>query len=669
MRNGQIYRYIIYIFILSLLFHCLYCAIPKPNIHLKEDHVYGVIEGTWRGQWWDHYLRGLSYSKGNYADDAISDFKNALNRRFKDQRRVRTYGMHILNEYFPHRELGIVYYKTKQYEKAIYELKLSINQFESAKAKYFFNLATEEYLKETHLDIESPTISVNMPKNLYTNQSDIILEGYVIDDYYAKEIWINEELFPIDMVVPKIEFNKCVSLKEGKNFITIAAVDLVGHKTERVIEIVCDRKAPIIYLDKIELTESKVENSKIIKNYLIEGYLHDDTGIGQFQLNDHVVDMDEIVDGHFSVNISLYSYEKIDFYLEDNLKNITTGKIDMEEFCATSSMTQLAYAGKDLMQFVSNRREIEQDIKPPVIKFKNLPKALRVNWDEVYIEGEIRDEGTVTLLKINDFPLITRSSPRVFFNYHVKLNEGINVITFYAKDDNENIITEKIEIYREIQSIYKIGSRLRLALMPFKYIGQRDELGGLIYDQLIQKVIQQERFQLVDRDKIDLLLDKQGDSEYSSLEFGRLLSAEGVIVGRAYFYDDYLEIIARLIDTETSIVLASCDVFGPIDNLSDVMLLSKGLALKFKQEIPLAEGIVTSIDETNIQLNLKKSCGIKKHMKIIFYRMEEKDLRQIPVLLGEGRVEDICDEYSNAIISNNKDNIINLMVDDRVITK
>jgi len=42
---------------------------------------------------------------------AISDFQAAIRQREKDQRRARTCGMHFI-DYFPHQELGIVYFET-----------------------------------------------------------------------------------------------------------------------------------------------------------------------------------------------------------------------------------------------------------------------------------------------------------------------------------------------------------------------------------------------------------------------------------------------------------------------------------------------------------------------------------------------------------------------------
>ena len=83
---------------------------PADTGFVKDGKQYGIVKsGTFRHRWWNYFERGLSYADGGFYPDAIADFKEAVRQREKDQRRARTYGMHFI-DYFPHRELGIVYY-------------------------------------------------------------------------------------------------------------------------------------------------------------------------------------------------------------------------------------------------------------------------------------------------------------------------------------------------------------------------------------------------------------------------------------------------------------------------------------------------------------------------------------------------------------------------------
>lgn len=99
------------------------------------------------------------------------------------------------------------------------------------------------------------------------------------------------------------------------------------------------------------------------------------------------------------------------------------------------------------------------------------------------------------------------------------------------------------------------------------------------------------------------------------------------------------------------------------------MLLSNGLALKFKQAIPLVEGAVTSVENGHIRLNLKACDGIKEHMKIIIYKIEQGESMQIPIIKGEGRLAEVDEDCSIAILLKQLDNGISITSEDRVITK
>ena len=130
------------------------CANIKPA-QMKDGKEYGTTSGTFRDKWWNYYERGLSFSEGDFHDDAVRDFQDAIEKREKDQWRSRTYGMHFV-DYFPHRELGIVYYNQKKYTDAAVELEKSLSTAESSKAKYYLNKVRREILDQTEKDTLSP---------------------------------------------------------------------------------------------------------------------------------------------------------------------------------------------------------------------------------------------------------------------------------------------------------------------------------------------------------------------------------------------------------------------------------------------------------------------------------------------------------------------------------
>ena len=144
------------------------------------------------------------------------------------------------------------------------------------------------------------------------------------------------------------------------------------------------------------------------------------------------------------------------------------------------------------------------------------------------------------LLTSPAMPLITRTSRLVFFNFLIPLEVGDNAIMIEAESVSGEIATKRLSIERKLNDVQRIGSRLNLAILPIRYHGERKEIKELVYESLIQYFVNQGRFQIVDRERVDGLLDRLTEKENgeeegkpSWIELGRLVSAEGVIVGSA----------------------------------------------------------------------------------------------------------------------------------------
>jgi len=162
--------------VLISLFITLVACIPQKTTHTVDGKEYGVTSGLFRDRWWNYYERGVSFSEGGVYQEAISDFETAIRKRKSDQWRSRTYGMHFVN-YFPHRELGKVYYQLKMYGEAIEELEASLNTAESAKAKYYLNKARKGLLEETNVDKSPPTLRISSP-----------IEGEITNSFSVKQL-------------------------------------------------------------------------------------------------------------------------------------------------------------------------------------------------------------------------------------------------------------------------------------------------------------------------------------------------------------------------------------------------------------------------------------------------------------------------------------------------
>ncbi|MGA1864245.1 MAG: hypothetical protein ACMUHX_04210 [bacterium] len=675
-------RFSLSIFLSIIFLLGVQCAVPPSPVFQKDGKFYGKTEGQWGGQWWNYYQRGLSYAQGAYWDYATRDLKEAIEKRSADQRRARTYGLHILDDYFPHRELGIIYYQQNRFRDAIAELEISLSQFESAKAKYFLNQARRGLLEETGQDLKPPKVYIAFPKSGYlTRFSSLTVSGEAMDDNYVGSVFVNKQEVPFELSKSSIIFNKDIKLGRGENRIMVEAIDLVGRSTREEVVAWCDQEAPMIYIDKVIKELSG-------QGYSIEGYISDLSGIAGFWLNGLSVNLPGIKGGEFSVNLHLPDLiQPLIFQAVDGLGNSTSGEMQISEVLGMKNdinFPRLAFSGQNpegILAPAITRLAYskEHNRSGPIIRLKDLPDNLTVDWEECFLEGEVRDSEGVSSIKINGNPLITRTAKLVFFNFLVPLEEGENLITIEAEGISGELETKTLSIVRKLNGARKIGARLSLAILPFKYRGEKSEIKDLVYDSLIQYLTEQARFQLVDREKIDGLLKrkKEGEDDNTSwIELGRLVTAEGVIVGSAYYFDGYLEIIARAVDTETTVVLDSEEVFGPVQSLRDVNRLTEGLSFKFKQAFPLLEGHIVDISKDAIRIDLGEKDHLLPYMKVIFFREgepvkltgSERILERKINILGEGRIKKIYKSSSEATLTSDKgDNQIE--VDDRVITK
>ena len=96
--------------------------------------------------WWNFYASAKDrLDRGDYKQ-ALIEFQRCVGdqpgaRLTNDQPawRVRTYGMHFAENYFPYRELGVTYFLMGQYEEASTALKQSLEQLPSGRASHYLN--------------------------------------------------------------------------------------------------------------------------------------------------------------------------------------------------------------------------------------------------------------------------------------------------------------------------------------------------------------------------------------------------------------------------------------------------------------------------------------------------------------------------------------------------
>jgi len=235
---------------------------------------------TWRPNWWRFYERGLSRASEEQTEEAAEDFETALGKRKgaivprpNDARRVRTYGMHFIDDYFPHRELGVAYYRTKRFAEAEQELLLSLNQTPSAKAKAYLNFVRRELLRQKPAQDEPPTLTLKAPSKPYLNSRRMNLTGVAESKNYVSSILVNGERLFVELAEQKASFSKEVRLKPGANKVMVKAVDLVGKTSQKELLLNVDMQYPAVAI------ENAVRKSR--DTVTISGVAIDNVGVAE----------------------------------------------------------------------------------------------------------------------------------------------------------------------------------------------------------------------------------------------------------------------------------------------------------------------------------------------------------------------------------------------------
>jgi TolB-like protein len=655
------------------------CAVERGKVYVKDGKRYGVTSSKiWRGRWWNYYERGVSYADGEFWGEAIADFQSAIAQRPQDQRRARTYGLHFI-DYFPHRELGIVYYHLRRYPEAISELEASLAAVDNAKAKFYLNKARRSLLKQTGRDTTPPRILLDSPADgLLTNRFRVTIAGRAEDDTYVSAIAINGQAWFVELAAPRVPFSREVALHDGPNVIDIVATDLLGRLTRRRITVRLDRQGPLVSLDRVVLLGGPPS-----RRARVQGLLSDDSRIVRFQLAGRQVPLRPAREWEFHHEVSLAANTAfIPFEVEDAAGNVTRGVIPLPPSGSGPPGTRQGkpavplpsrWAFLDSGPVVSDLTPVSlptrrvarwRDRTPPVISLPDLTAHQTVYYDTIYLEGKVTDTSAIAAFSINGTSLWRRPSHQLFFGYIASLRPGVNRFHLDGVDAAGNRAQREIIVTREVTAVRRLDARLRVALLPFVKTGQTSALSEVVYDNLLTVLVHQQRFHLVERQQLEAILREMQISKTeladpaSAVRIGRIAAAEGVLAGTVVETPQSLEVFARFVDVETAVIMAAEDVYGEDLTLQGVKTLMEGLAWKFRQRFPLVEGLVIQRQGKHVIVDCGRKQAIQQYMKLILFRDGKvirhprtgKRLGGLVDILGEARVDAVFDMMSQATL-------------------
>lgn len=667
---------------------------PGEARYFKEGKQYGVTKGLFRDRWWNYYERGESFLDGKFYDEAIADFRKAISLRDDDQRRARTYGLHFL-DYFPHREIGVALYQSNKYREALDHLEGSIKMVDTAKAKFYINKTRQALIEEQKAFAKAPEIEITSPKDGETT-SNLMIEvaGVASDEFYVSSIKINQRPLFIELASKSLPFKRKILLKGGKNEIEISATTLAGKSLTRKLAVNVDREGPVINLQE-PIEEATVQKAELE----IKGTIFDQSGVASFQVNGQEVPLPKAQRrAAFSSVVKLKEGpNRLSMVARDTAGNETLGEINVtfgakaERYIIKAawdqpaSMLRLASSTQQLSDVGFLYAAAAEDKFPPKIEVKGLRPETIVYQEDYFIDGGVSDPSGVAAVTINGEPVAQGEGAKVYFNYMARLNEGDNNLVVEATDKAGNKAQKTFKIVRKVQNINKVGSRMSVGLLPLQSKGNQGGMADVVNDLFEQSVFERGRFNMVSRQNQafeaalrELKLSQTGLVDKSSaVKVGRIVAAEGMLSGSIVEKEDSLEVMAQLINTETTQIMAIQDVFDTNKSLDNLKFLLGGLASKFENAFPLLQGQIIKVEGKNIFIDLGVDSKLKEEMKFIVYREGEKIknpatgqlLEGEPVELATARVEKVLKDMSRATVLARIDEGQQLKELDKVITK
>lgn len=609
--------------------------------------------GTFRGKWWNYYDRGLEAGERGEWAAALQDLRQAASMRDKDQRMARTYGMHFI-DYFPHRELGVVLYNQGDLQGAAKELEESIRNEETAKAAFYLNKVAQEQLKKRQERAAAPEITVLSPASGSTvKTSTVAIKGKASGKGVVSGITVNGEPYRFDRAREHVEFTQEIAVEDGRNEIVIQAQDLLGSVATSTVVVMVDKDGPAIQV--FDVVREQADGKEYIR---LTGEVSDATWLSRLQVNGKVVD----AGGQKAYPIDLRFEKgvpaKLSVISADPFENETVAELDVQKALQASERPF-----EPFLLAVNLDKLIGFDKQAPTLTLRASTDLPPVFSGKFAVEGEAIDNLNIGRIVINGKDVFVKRGKTIFFSKVVDLQEGKNSITVEVHDTSGNKTARTLAVVRKVPAVMQNASRMRITVLPFDG-GKATDRIQLAYDQLIGAFVDQKRFSIVERTKLEQILleqklTKEGltDPE-NSIRVGKLMSADAVLATSVREGERSLEIVARVISTETSEVLDVKDAYAEDKSGAAVKDLMAGLAAKLASGFPVAEGMVVKAKGRKAVIDLGETANIKKNMTVIIYRRGEelkhpvtgRSLGWDTMKIAEGRVDDVEAAFSTVEI-------------------
>lgn len=187
----------------------------------------------------EYYEEGLEHMDKDSLNQAILHFEQAIKLKKSDNKQARTYGVNFI-EYFPNRELGVIYYKKNDLDKAIQYLEKSMDHESSKRAEeYLLYIGQVKHDRSLSIvDEDAPEIEILSPSMINDKVFEpvpnpvkqISLLGNVKDPGGVYEVIVNDQEA---IVSSSGDFSIELLLGVGQNEVFVKATDMKQNSITR----------------------------------------------------------------------------------------------------------------------------------------------------------------------------------------------------------------------------------------------------------------------------------------------------------------------------------------------------------------------------------------------------------------------------------------------------
>ena len=408
---------------------------------------------------------------GGFYAQAEADLRVALMGRDRDQLWPRTYGLHFIPAYFPHRELGIVHYYQSAWEASLEELELSYEQRPSARAAYFLGEVRRHLLQASASEVAPPLIEVQHPKpGAVESATEMLVSGIARGAGYVDQIVVNGQRCDVAIAANEVAFSQSVRLGPGENEIAVEAIDLLGKRASIRIPIACDVDGPSLSFD-----------TPVLMPGVIQGVIHDPSGIASMTIGGReaaLTPLDE-TSAHFSLTLAEADLDPPILYAaSDSRGNCTEGRVTPDLLVLESRIPELTPASIEEVRLPGALRALkvngrivavaaaQENAKGVAVELSNIEDGQEYFSDEIQVSMRVEADAPIDQLALNDTPLTPiPGRKQLCISRRIRLEEGENQVRASAVDSGGGKAEAKKTVQRRPNEMEMKRNKLRVAFL------------------------------------------------------------------------------------------------------------------------------------------------------------------------------------------------------------